>query len=134
VALALLGPALAYVAYSRYSQARAAKAAQTAFKGKVVWVTGASSGIGRALALAFARGGAKLVLSARREPELRAVAAECALAAAAAGQVGATTLPLETDAVAKVSSEPFSFRTLPRNSPYRPATSPPLIGCSGAAL
>ncbi|KAB7731265.1 SDR family oxidoreductase [Rudanella paleaurantiibacter] len=41
---------------------------------KVVWITGASSGIGEALALELARRGARLVLSARREDELRRVA------------------------------------------------------------
>jgi short-subunit dehydrogenase len=44
------------------------------FGSKVVWITGASSGIGEALAGAFAREGAKLVLSSRRTEELERVA------------------------------------------------------------
>ena len=47
------------------------------------YVTGASSGIGEAAALAFAREGAKLLLGARRVERLQAVA-EAALKAGAA--------------------------------------------------
>jgi NAD(P)-dependent dehydrogenase (short-subunit alcohol dehydrogenase family) len=46
------------------------------FLGKTVLVTGASSGIGRATALAFARAGARLVLLARRPQPLAAAVSE----------------------------------------------------------
>jgi NAD(P)-dependent dehydrogenase (short-subunit alcohol dehydrogenase family) len=45
----------------------------TTLYGKVAMVTGASSGIGRATALEFARRGAKVVASARRQPEINAL-------------------------------------------------------------
>lgn len=44
------------------------------FAGQVVWVTGASSGIGEALAKAFRAAGARLILSGRRADALAAVA------------------------------------------------------------
>jgi len=51
------------------------------FRDKVIWITGASSGIGEALSCAFAGEGAQLVLSARREDELQRVARQSRLAA-----------------------------------------------------
>uniref|UniRef100_A0A8C6ZSB8 Dehydrogenase/reductase 7 n=1 Tax=Nothoprocta perdicaria TaxID=30464 RepID=A0A8C6ZSB8_NOTPE len=45
--------------------------------GKVVWVTGASSGIGEELAYQLARIGALLAISARREDELQRVKKKC---------------------------------------------------------
>ena len=47
------------------------------FTHQVVWITGASSGIGESLALAFAGQQARLVLSARRRDELDRVAKRC---------------------------------------------------------
>ena len=45
--------------------------------GKTVWITGASSGIGAGLATGFAKAGARLVLSGRREAALAEVAGRC---------------------------------------------------------
>lgn len=47
------------------------------FKNKVIWITGASSGIGEAAVIEFAKLGSKLVLSARRENELKRVSKSC---------------------------------------------------------
>jgi dehydrogenase/reductase SDR family member 7B len=47
------------------------------FKDKVIWITGASSGIGEHLAYAFAKQGADLILSARNEQALHRVEEQC---------------------------------------------------------
>jgi len=51
------------------------------FAGKVVWITGASDGIGAALARALSAEGARLVLTARNRDKLQAVAEACTEAA-----------------------------------------------------
>jgi NAD(P)-dependent dehydrogenase (short-subunit alcohol dehydrogenase family) len=60
------------------------------FASKVVVVTGASSGIGKALCLALAPQRPRLVLAARDEEQLRTVAQACA-------EAGAETLVVRTD-------------------------------------
>ncbi len=60
------------------------------FTGKTVLITGASEGIGRALALALATEGARLALNARNEVRLDAAVHECAAR-------GAETLALPGD-------------------------------------
>tara|TARA_R110002124_G_scaffold43823_7_gene134509 strand:- start:2562 stop:3419 length:858 start_codon:yes stop_codon:yes gene_type:complete len=63
------------------------------FENQVVWITGASSGIGEALAKAFAGSGARVVLSARNVAELQRVQTECLAAGAEAGKL--LVLPLD---------------------------------------
>lgn len=50
------------------------------FDGKVVWITGGGSGIGRSCALEFAREGAAVAISGRRRERLEEVVAEIAAA------------------------------------------------------
>lgn len=45
------------------------------YQNKVIWITGASSGIGENLAIQLARAGARLVLSSRKQPSLEALKA-----------------------------------------------------------
>jgi NADP-dependent 3-hydroxy acid dehydrogenase YdfG len=63
------------------------------FRGKVIWITGASSGIGEALCREFARGGARLVLSARNQSELERVRDDCVAAGSRAEDL--LVLPLD---------------------------------------
>ena len=57
--------------------------------GEVWWITGASSGIGEAIARAVATQGARVILSGRNLAELDRVAGEC-------GRENCLILPFET--------------------------------------
>jgi short-subunit dehydrogenase len=77
------------LSFTRASRSGPADAAPRALR-RVVVLTGASSGIGRATALAFAAEGASLVLAARNREALQSLAAECE-------QAGARALAVPTD-------------------------------------
>lgn len=74
---------------------------------RVAWITGASAGIGRAVALRLAREGWRVAASARRESELRALEAE---AKGLGGEIrpyplDVTDCPAVGDAVAAIERE-----------------------------
>jgi len=74
-------------------------------KGAVVLITGASAGIGRAAALAFAREGTSLLLAARRENRLEEVAA-------AARALGSEAVAAKTDVADKRQVESAIHRAV----------------------
>ena len=77
-------------------------------EGKVALVTGASSGIGWSTAIALARAGAAVVLTARRVPELQQLAAEITAAGGRALVAAADVAnSLEVDAAVKATLQQF---------------------------
>ncbi|MFW5815826.1 MAG: SDR family NAD(P)-dependent oxidoreductase [Wenzhouxiangella sp.] len=72
------------------------------FKHQVVWITGASSGLGWAMALEFARLGATLALTARRETKLEQLVAQIE---AAGGRAVAMACDVTDDASLRATAE-----------------------------
>lgn len=76
--------------------------------GKVVVITGASSGIGEATAKMLARKGANVVLGARREDKLGQIVAGIKEAGGeAVGQILDVTVQAENDAIVKLAKDTF---------------------------
>lgn len=73
--------------------------------GKVVVITGASSGIGRATALEFARQGADVVVAARRGKALDEVVSECK-------QLGWRAIAIETDVTDAVAMKQLAVAAI----------------------
>lgn len=76
-------------------------------QGKVIVITGASSGFGRGTAVAFAKAGARVVLAARSGDVLDALAAECEAA-------GGEALAVATDVGAPADVDRLTDRALQR--------------------
>jgi NADP-dependent 3-hydroxy acid dehydrogenase YdfG len=68
-------------------------------EGKIVWVTGAGSGIGEATAIRLAEEGAKVILTGRRREPLEALAGR--IGAAARVEVGDVAVAADVDRIAR---------------------------------
>lgn len=84
---------------------------QTSFQNKVVLITGATSGIGKVSALAFAKAGAKVIVSGRRDAEGQAVVAEIKAAGGEATFVKAD-VAVEADVAALVAKTVATYGRL----------------------
>ncbi len=90
--------------------------------GRVALVTGASGGIGRAMALALARAGAAVVVVARREQELAETVAQVAGSGGRAHALAADLVDLDgLETLARTASEPLGAPDI-------------LVNCAGVNL
>ena len=89
--------------------------------GKWAIVTGASSGIGRALALEFAAGGFNVLLTGRNEDALAQVSRECAHKSRVLSETISAELskPESTDQlIAAINAKPRHFEVLVNNAGF----------------
>ena len=75
--------------------------------GQVAVITGAGRGIGRAIALTYAREGARLAVAARGEPELEETVS-------AVSELGAEAIAVRTDVTSQAATEALVQRTVER--------------------
>ena len=75
--------------------------------GRVAVITGAGRGIGRAIALAYAREGARLALAARSDSELEEVVSEVS-------GMGAEAVAIRTDVTSQIATGRLARRTVER--------------------
>ena len=76
-------------------------------EGRVAVITGSGRGIGRAIALAYAREGAKLALAARNESELQETVS-------VVSELGAEALAVRTDVTSQKDTERLADRVVER--------------------
>jgi short-subunit dehydrogenase len=84
------------------------------FKNKICWITGASSGIGEALAFYMANEGAKLIVSARNESKLLEIKDQCS----ANGASSCDVIPMDLANPTSINEAFGQFRDLYNSIDY----------------
>ena len=90
---------------------------KTKLTGKTIVITGASSGIGKAIALTLAKEKVNLVLAARREALLQELASECE-------SLGSEALPIRADVTLYPHMENLVNQAIDTSGSITPAWAP----------